>query len=314
MSIENMIWSEKYRPKTIDEIILPKSIIDQAKGFVSSGNMPALLFTGSAGVGKTTLAQAIASEIGADFMKINASNERNVDLIRVKLSQFASTVSFTENKKITLLDEADGLTAVSQQALRGFIEEFSSNHTIIFTCNFSSKLIEPLKSRCKVIDFKISAADKTELATRFLKRVIMILEKEGVEFEKRAVAELVMKKFPDFRSVLNELQGYASGGKIDSGILLDLSDTVFDNLINSIKRSQFNEVRKWIRENSDIEPSQLYKIFYDKALTKLDKKCIPEFILLLGEYSYRSSFVIDQEINTAAFLTALMRNEGINFL
>ena len=313
MALENMIWAEKFRPKTIDECVLPESIKGLAKGLVASGNLPSLLFTGSAGVGKTTLAYAIANELGADFMKINASSEGNVDLIRTRLSQFASTVSFTDSKKITLLDEADGLTTVAQQALRGFIEEHSTNHSIIFTCNFVSKLIEPIRSRCKVIDFKISPVDKTKLAAQFCKRVYKILDAEGVKYQPQVVAELVLKKFPDFRSVLNELQGYSAGGSIDAGILLDLSDAIFDVLITALKNKKFNDMRKWVGEHSYIDSTELFKTFYDKASSKMQSKSLPETILLLGEYSYRSGFVANQEINTAAFLTALMLSDNIEW-
>jgi len=313
MSIETLVWNEKYRPKTIDECILPETIKNQARGFVSSKNMPTILLSGGAGIGKTTLAQAIAHELGADFMKINASSEGNVDLIRTKLSQFASTVSFSDSRKITLLDEADGLSAAAQQALRGFIEEYSSNHSIIFTCNFQSKLIDPIKSRCKIIEFKISNTDKVELSTKFLKRVLNILDLEGVAYEKRAVAELVMKKFPDFRSVINELQGYAAGGKIDAGILLDINDDMFSVLTAALKNNKFNDARKWVAEHSDIDSATLFRVFYDKASAKIEPNGIPELVLLLGEYSYKSAFVSDQEINTMAFLTSVMLNNNITW-
>jgi replication factor C small subunit len=313
MSIDNAIWAEKYRPTSIEEIILPESTKEIARGLVKSGNLPSLLFTGSAGIGKTTLAKAIANDIGADFMQINASSEGNIDLIRTKLLQFASTVSFTDSKKITLMDECDGLTQSAQQALRGFIEEYSGNHTIIFTCNFESKLIDAIKSRCKKIDFKISNADKVELSTQFLKRVLDILDKEGVQYEKRVVAELVMKKFPDFRSVLNELQGYAAGGKIDAGILLDLSDDMFNQLLVSLKQKKFSEVRRWVAEHADIESATLFRMFYDKASQKIEPKGIPELILLLGEYSYKAAFVPDQEINTMAFLTSIIISDTIQW-
>lgn len=311
--IENVIWSEKYRPKTIDDTILPKHIKDQAHGIVASGKVQTMLFKGGAGVGKTTLARALANELGADFMQINASSEGNVELIRTQLAQFASTVSFTDGRKITLLDEADGLTAQAQQALRGLIEEFSGNHSIIFTCNFDSKIIDPLKSRCKVIDFKISNSEKVELSTQFLKRVLSILDAEGVEYDKRAVAELVMKKFPDFRSVLNELQGYAAGGKIDAGVLLDMSEDTFNQLIAALKAKKFNDVRKWVAEHSDIESATLYRTFYDKSAPKMETRGVPEMILLLGEYSYKAAFVADQEINTMAFLTSVMLSENIQW-
>ncbi len=306
MNIQHKIWSEKYRPITIDECVLPQRIKDQAKGLISSGNIPSLLFTGSAGIGKTTLAQAIAHEMGADFMKINASSEGNIDMLRTKLSQFASTVSFTDSRKITLLDEADGLSQTVQQALRGFMEEYSHNHTIIFTCNFSNKIIDAIKSRCNIFDFKITKEEKTELQLEFSKRVFKILDNEDVTYDKRIVAELVIKKFPDFRSVLNTLQGYAAGGNIDAGILLDMSDQVFASLITALKNNKFGDMRKWVAEHSDIDQTILYRTFYDKASELIQPKSIPELIMLLGEYSYKSSFVPDTEINTAAFLTSVM--------
>lgn len=309
--IENMIWAEKYRPRTIEECILPESIKAQARGLVESNNFTSLMFTGTAGVGKTTLARAIANEIGADFMQINASSEGNIDYIRNELSRFSKTVSMTGDKKITLLDEADGLTAVAQQALRGFMEETSHNHAIIFTCNYSAKIIEPIKSRCSVIDFKFPKTDKTLLATQFAKRVLSILDTEKVEYDKRSVLELIMKKFPDFRSVLNTLQGYSAGGKIDAGVLLDMSDEVVMVLINALKEKKFNDVRKWVAENSDIESVQMFREFYDRASMLLQPKSIPELILLLGEYSYKDAFVIDKEINRMAFLTSILLSDTI---
>jgi replication factor C small subunit len=309
--LDKLFWSEKYRPKTIDECILPELIKAQARGMVADKNITSLLFKGGAGCGKTTLAQAMATEMGADFMRINASLERGIDTVKTTISQFASTVSFTDSKKLTLLDEADGLTPDAQKSLRGIFEEFGNNHTFILTCNFSSKIIEPIRSRCKIIDFKFSAKDKTELATQFVKRTFTILEAEGVDYDKRAVAELVMKKFPDFRSILNELQGYAAGGRIDAGILMSLSDEAFNKLCVSLKAKKFNDVRKWVGENTDINPSEFFRIFYDKAAEKLEQKSIPDLVLILGEYSYRSAFVADQEINTMAFLTALLYSDSI---
>lgn len=306
-----LILSEKWRPKTIDDCILPESTKEQVKGLIKGGNIPSMLFVGSAGCGKTTLARAIAYELGADLLFINASMDGNVDLIRTKLSQFASTVSFTSAKKITILDEADGLTPAAQQALRGFIEEFGKNHSIIFTANFTAKIIDPIMSRCKVIDFKIPAKEKPLIGAKFLKRVLNILDTEGIEYEKEAVAELVMKKFPDFRSVLNELQGYAAGGKIDSGILLNLSDESFALLITALKAKKFSDVRKWTAEHSDIESVHLFRMFYDQSNTRLESRSIPELVLLLGEYSYKAYFCADAEINTMAFLTSIMTSPTI---
>ena len=308
---DNLFWAEKYRPKTIDECILPETIKKQAHGLVLDKNNPSLLFTGKSGCGKTTLAQAIAAERGADFMKINASLERGIDTVKYKIAQFASTVSFTDSKKITLLDEADGLTADAQRSLNGMFEEFAGNHTFILTCNFPSRLIPAIRSRSKIIDFKFSAKEKTVLATQFVKRVLDILDKEGVECDKRAVAELVMKKFPDFRAVLNELQGYAAGGRIDAGILLDVCDEALSKLVEALKSKKYNDVRRWVAENSDMEQSQFFRLLYDKASEKLEPRSIPELILLLGEFSYKSAFVPDAEINTMAFLTMVMTSDSI---
>jgi DNA polymerase III delta prime subunit len=310
--IDSTPWAERFRPSIINDCILPESIKTQVKGLIASGNLPSLLFTGGAGCGKTTLARAIANEIGADFMQINASMY-GVDKIRDDVKQFASTVSFSDSKKITLLDEADGLGQVAQQAIRAFIEEFSGNHTIIFTCNFPNKIIDAIHSRCKTIDFKVHKADKTALATQFVKRVFTILTTMGVEYDKRAVMELVTKRFPDYRSIWNELQGYAAGGKIDAGILLDLDKDLFSALITSLKSKKYGDARKWIAEHSDMDQTQFFRMFYDNASDVLEPSSIPELILSLGEYSYRSSFVVDQEINTMAFLTSLFVNPNIKF-
>jgi len=305
-----MILSEKYRPKLIDDCILPESTKEIIKGLISTGNVPTMMFVGGAGCGKTTLARAIANELNADLMFVNASLE-GIDAIRTKITQFASTVSFTDAKKITILDEADGLHQGAQQALRGFIEEFSGNHSIIFTANFSAKIIPAIHSRCKVIDFKISNKEKPTIALKFLKRLIMILDKEDIKYEKEAVAALVMKKFPDFRSVLNEIQGYAAGGKIDSGILLNLSEESFNALITSLKAKKFSEVRKWVAEHSDLESTHLFRMFYDTALPLLEQKSVAELILHLWDFSYKDYFVADKEISRMAFLTTIMISNGI---
>lgn len=306
-----LILSEKYRPKTIDDCVLPESIKNQVKGLIEDGNIPSMLFIGGAGCGKTTLARAIANEMDADVLFINASMEGNVDLIRTKLLQFASTISFTNSKKITILDESDGLTQQAQQALRGFIEEFGKNHSIIFTANFAGKIIDPIKSRCKVIDFKITSKEKQGIAVKFMKRVMNILEIEKIEYDKEAVASLVMKKFPDFRSILNELQGYSAGGRIDAGILSNLSEESFGTLLTSLKDKKFGEVRKWVGEHSDLESSEMFRMFYDSASSQLQPKSIPEMILHLGEFSYKDYFVIDKEINRMAFLTTIMVSQNI---
>jgi len=310
---DKLFWAEKYRPTTIDECILPEQIKAQARGLIRDPAMPSILFPGPAGCGKTTLANAMANEMGADFMIINSSLERGIDVVKNKISQYASTVSFTDSKKITLLDEADGLTPDAQKSLRGVFEVYGGNHTFILTCNHAAKIIEPIRSRCKVINFKFTNKDKQELAAQFVKRTFGILDKEGVEYDKRSVIELVMKKFPDFRSVLNELQGYAAGGKIDAGIMLDIGDEAFTQLVASLKAKKFNEVRKWVAEHSDMEQTQFYRMFYDKAAEKLQPRSVPEMILLLGEYSYKAAFVSDVEINTMAFLTSILLNAAIEW-
>jgi DNA polymerase III delta prime subunit len=306
-----LILSEKYRPKTIEDCVLPESVKNQIRGLIADGNIPSMLFLGGAGCGKTTLARAIAHEMNADVMFINASMEGNVDLIRTKLLQFASTVSFTDSKKITILDESDGLTQQAQQALRGFIEEFGKNHSIIFTANFAGKIIDPIKSRCKVIDFKITSKEKPGIAAKFMKRVMNILDIENIEYDKAAVASLVMKKFPDFRSILNELQGYSAGGRIDAGILSNLSEESFGILITALKEKKFGDVRKWVGEHSDLESTEMFRMFYDIANVQLQPKSVPEMILHLGEFSYKDYFVVDKEINRMAFLTTIMVSQNI---
>lgn len=305
-NMSELILSEKYRPQTVDECVLPETTKTQIKGLMSAGNLPSLLFVGGPGCGKTTLAKAIANEMNADLLFINASLNNSIDNIRMNVHQFASTISFSDSKKITVLDEADGLTQDAQKALRGLVEEFSGNHTIIFTANFANKIIEPLRSRCKIIDFKISAKEKPIIAAKFIKRTYSILEKEGIEFDKEAVAALVMKKFPDYRSILTELQGYGATGKIDAGILLNLSEESFGQLMAALKAKKFNDVRKWVAEHPDLDSAHFFRMFYDVSSQYIEAKSIPEMILLLGEFSYKEYFCADKEINRMAFLTSIM--------
>ena len=305
-SPENFIWVEKWRPKKIEDTILPKETKEMAKGYISQGRIPNLLFHGGAGVGKTTLARAMCDEIGCDYIIINASNENGIDMLRTKVTSFASTNSFSDAKKVIILDEADYLTPQVQAAFRNAMEEFSVNCSFILTCNFPNRIVDPIHSRCGVVTFKIPKTEQATLASQFFKRVSQILVEEGVEFDRKVVAELVQKYFPDFRRCLNELQKFSATGKIDSAILLNMGEESFNVLISTLKEKKFNSMRQWVAENSDIEPVQLYRMFYDSAVTHLEPKSIPEMIMTLADYQFKSSQVMDQEINTAAFLTEVM--------
>lgn len=305
--VENFLWCEKYRPHVIDECVLPESLKKTFREFIDSGELPNFLFCGSAGVGKTTVAKALCNEVGADYLFINGSEESGIDVLRSKIKSFASSVSLTDAKKVVILDEADYLNANSTQpALRGFIEEFSNNCRFIFTCNFKNRIIEPLHSRCAVIDFKIDSSEKPKIAAAFFKRVKTILETEGIESDPKVVAELVSKHFPDYRRVLNELQRYSVSGVIDAGILVNVSDESYVELIKNMKAKNFTEVRKWVAKNSDVDSSEIFRKFYDKAADYLQPQSIPQLVLILADYQYKAAFVADAEINIMAALTEIM--------
>lgn len=305
--LRHHIWTERYRPKTIDDCVLPLATKELAKSYIKQGKIPNLLFTGSAGVGKTTLAKAICNEIGADFLVINASLNMDKDMLQTKITQFASTISFSDATKVVILDEADYLnTQHVQPGLRAFMEQFAANCSFILTCNFKNKLIEPIHSRCAVIEFKIPSKEKAALASEFFKRTCRVLTDEGIEFDKKVIAEVVQKHFPDFRRVLNELQRHSSSGKIDSSVLLDFSAEAFSALVKMVKDKKYTDARKWVAQNADIDTQGLFRLFYDSAYERLDVKSIPTLVLMLAEYQYKSSMVVDQEINTAAFLADLM--------
>jgi replication factor C small subunit len=305
--MNEFLWVEKYRPKNINDTILPEGLKETFSSFVEQGNIPNLLLTGSAGVGKTTVARAMLEQIGADYIVINGSMNGNIDTLRNDIQQFASSMSFTGGRKYVILDEADYLNANSTQpALRNFMEEFSRNCGFILTCNFKNRIIEPLHSRCSVVEFKISKEDLPKLAVQFFKRVVNILTTEKVEYDKAVVAELINRHIPDWRRVLNELQRYSVNGKIDSGIFVNLQDENLKTLIGYIKAKNFSEMRKWVGENSDTDSAQLFRKFYDQAYNYIKPASIPELVVLIAKYQYQAAFVADPEINTAAFLTEIM--------
>jgi DNA polymerase III delta prime subunit len=305
--IEDFLWVEKYRPKTVEETILPADLKTAFAKFVSNGDIPNLILTGGAGVGKTTIAKAMLEELGCSYIVINGSMNGNIDTLRNEIKNFASTMSFKGGRKYVILDEADYLNPTSTQpALRNFMEEFSANCGFILTCNFLNRIIQPLHSRCSVIQFKISNTDKPKLAAQFFKRVSGILQKEGIEFEPAVVAEVIKKHFPDWRRVLNELQRYSATGKIDTGILSNVIEVSIKNLLDTLRSKDFSTMRKWVNENNDNDSSVIFRNLFDNILEYIEPASVPVFIMLLSEYQYKAAFVANPEINMAAFLTEVM--------
>lgn len=303
------IWVESYRPKTIDECILPEALKSTFKEYIKGGRIPTFLFAGGAGVGKTTVAKALCNEVGAEYLFINGSEESGIDVLRTKIKSFASSVSLTDAHKVVILDEADYLNPNSTQpALRAFIEEFSNNCSFIFTCNYKNRIIEPLHSRCSVIEFKIDGKQKAELAGQFFKRATQILKQEGVSFDPKVVAQVVSKYFPDYRRVLNELQRYSVSGTIDSGILINISEEIYRELVKLLKEKNFSEVRKWVGKNSDSDSVALFRSLYDSSSNIIEASSIPQLVLILADYQYKAAFVADHELNTMAALTEIMAN------
>lgn len=301
------LWVERYRPAKVSDIILPSSLQTTFKDIVDRDEVPNMMFTGTAGVGKTTVAKAICNELGLDYILINGSEEGNIDTLRTKLKQFASTVSLQGGVKVVILDEADYLNAQSTQpALRGFIEEFSSNCRFILTCNFKNRIIEPLHSRCSVYDFSIPRSEKPAIASRFYKSATAILKNEGVEFDGKVVAELVNKHFPDMRRILNELQRYSVSGKIDTGLLVNLQESSFKALAGHLKSKNFKDMRTWVVDNIDLEPTAIIRMIYDNMVDYVEPQSIPQLVLILAEYQYKDAFVADHELNIVACLTEIM--------
>ncbi len=307
MSMGDYLWVEQYRPPSIKECILPERLKSVFQAFVDKNQVPNLLLSGGPGVGKTTVARALLNELDLDYIIINGSMKGNIYTLRTEISQFASTVSFTGGLKYVILDEADYLNPQSTQpALRNFMEEFSNNCGFILTCNFKNRIIEPLHSRCSVVDFTMTNKEKAGLASQFMKRVENILKMKGVEFDQKVIAELIMKHMPDWRRVLNELQRYSVTGKIDVGILTTLSDESFDSLVSMMKNQDFTGIRKWVVDNADIESSTLFRKLYDYANKKMKPMSVAQMVLILAKYQYQAAFVVDHEINNVACLLEIM--------
>lgn len=310
---QEFLWVEKYRPKKIEDTILPCDLKATFQRFVDQQNVPNLILAGSAGVGKTTVARAMLEQLECDYIVINGSMNGNIDTLRNEILNFASAVSLSGGRKYVILDEADYLNANSTQpALRNFMEEFSRNCGFILTCNFKNRIIEPLHSRCSVIDFKIPKSAMAKLASQFFKRVTYILQEEGVEFDKAVVAEVINKYFPDWRRVINELQRYSAVGKIDTGILSNLQETSIKELITHLKDVNYNEVCKWVKNNMDTDVNNLYNQFYDISADVMTKNGAAQLVLHTAKYQYQNAFSANPEINFLAFLIEVMKDCEFN--
>ena len=308
--MNDILWVEKYRPKLVDQCVLPDNTQKVFSEIVEKGEIPNLLLTGSPGIGKTTIAKALCNQLECDWLMINGSDEgRMIDTLRTTITNFASTVSLSGGKKVLIIDEADYMNPESvQPAMRGSIEQFSANCRFIFTCNFKNRIIPALHSRCSVVDFKIKKDDKPILAQRFLKIATGILDKETIKYKSDVVAQLIMKHFPDFRRVLNELQKHAVGGMIDEDILIQASEENLKELFVALKKKDFTAMRKWVAENIDNDHVRLYRQIYDSLYSRFEKDSIPQAVLTIADYSYKAAFVADQEVNMVACLTEIMMN------
>jgi len=305
---EQFLWVEKYRPRKIDDCVLPDSIKDMFTQFLNKGEVPNLLLCGSAGTGKTTVARALCEQLGCDYIIINGSDEgRQIDTLRTKIKEFASAISFEGKTKVVIIDEADYLNKDSvQPALRAFIETFSQNCRFIFTCNYKNRIISPLHSRTTVIEFSSHKSDKQTLAAAFMRSMQNILQSEGVQYKDKVLAELLMKYFPDYRRVINELQRYSSAGVIDEGILSNFAEINSKELIASLKDKEWKKMRQWVANNVDTDPQGIFRYIYDTLLPEV--RSVPQLVLLIADYQYKAAFVADQEINLTACLTEIMAN------
>ncbi len=303
----DFLWVEEYRPQTIDDCILPASLKTLFQSFIDKGEISNMLFSGTPGVGKTTVAKALCEQMNCDWIMINGSEEGGIDVLRNKIKNFASTVSLSGGKKVVILDEADYLNPQSTQpALRGFVEEFHKNCRFILTCNFKNRIIEPLHSRFSNIEFRINNKDKPKLASQLMDRAVYILKEQHIEYEDKALVGLITKHFPDFRKLINELQRYSVSGAIDAGVLVNISDENLKSLTGHLKAKEFGDMRKWVVNNLDNDPVKIFRKIYDSLNTTLQPETIPHAILIIADYQYKSAFVADQEINLVACLTELM--------
>ncbi len=303
--MKEFLFVEKYRPQTIEDCILPEGLKETFQKIVDKGELPNMMFTGSAGVGKTTVARALCNELDLDYMLINGSEDGNIDTLRGKIKQFASTISLQGGQKVVILDEADYLNPQSTQpALRGFIEEFSSNCRFILTCNFKNRIIDPLHSRCSIYEFNLG--NKAEMAQTFMARLQFILDSEHIIYDNAVIAELIMKYIPDWRRVINECQRYGMSGHIDTGILVTLSETSIAGLMEDLKTKNFKKMRKWVTDNIDVESAKLFRLIYDNMSDYVEPSSIPQLVLILADYSYKDSFVADHELNVVACMTEIM--------
>ena len=308
--MKEFLFVEKYRPQTIEDCILPSGLKETFQKIVDKGEIPNMMFTGSAGVGKTTVARALCNELDLDYMLINGSEDGNIDTLRGKIKQFASTISLQGGQKVVILDEADYLNPQSTQpALRGFIEEFSSNCRFILTCNFKNRIIDPLHSRCSIYEFNLG--NKAEMAQTFMARLQFILDSEHIIYDNAVIAELIMKYIPDWRRVINECQRYGMSGHIDTGILVTLSESSIAGLMQDLKTKNFKKMRKWVTDNIDVESAKLFRLIYDNMSDYVEPSSIPQLVLILADYSYKDSFVADHELNVVACMTEIM--SSINF-
>lgn len=304
---EEFLWVEKYRPHRIEDCVLPDRIKKAFREYVNKGEIPNLLLSGPAGCGKTTAAMAMCDEIGCNYLFINSSEERGIDVLRTKVVGYASTVSLTGGRKVIILDEADGLTPDTQDALRGVIEKFAENCSFIFTCNFKAKIKDAIHSRCAVVDFTLKSSEKPLMASKMFKRVNEILNIEGIEYDKQVLIKIVEKYFPDYRRLLNELQRHAVSGNIDAGVVSQLDGIKsLSELIKALKDKDFGIMRKWVVMNSDIDPSRIYRTVYDGLNEYLKPESIPAAVVTLAKYQYQAAFVADQELNLVACLTEIM--------